>query len=239
MTAHGTQTAIKYALAAVVNLSSLTIDEHLFNKTSSTHTYYLDFDLLIKSTNFRLKSFRVFRDKETIREPRAMVSFLLNQPGIEDWVQMAIDEGPASALTEDMLSPPLLPLLSTFEMHCHYPYDLPLLKSAISRPLVRLALLLDNYGGTEEEGLDPFRRVMECVRGCHQTLLLLNYCDMEEDSPPEVAVGQLCIIAQQLPRLKTLSYSCENVWITVRLNYQFVASFNVSYGMADRTVTTT
>lgn len=213
--------ALKNAFEAVVNLVSLKIrDEN--RKPPSKHASYLDFDMLVKLGSFRLKTLHVFGN-ETLCDPYEMVSFLSKQPEIEDWAQGISCPATKSAITEDMLSSSLLPHLSTFGLMCHYPCDLPLLNFATSRPLVRLAVQFDIYSETQMEDLNPLIRIMKCVHRCHETLLLFHYCDWNEESsistPP---AGQIRLIAQQLPRLKALSYSREKFWITVRLSYLFI-----------------
>lgn len=211
------QMALKNAFEAVVNLISLKIRDEPTGNSSSKYMHYLDFALLT-SSKFRLKSFHVFVTLDTLHDPHETVSFLLNQPDIEDWAQGARHlDSESSAITEDMLSSSFLPNLSTFELLCHYPFDLPLLEFVTSRrPLVRLAV---EFKGENPVDHDPLIRILGCVHLCHQTLLHFHYCAWNSDVGDDFitsSVEQIQNIAQQLPGLKSLRYARIKDWTTVR-----------------------
>lgn len=138
------------------------------------------------------------------------------QPEIEEWEFPMVSEYSdldEYTITEDVLSPSLLPRLSTCAVSYHTYVDLPLVKFVVSRPLESVYFDVLDCPGL------PVEEVVEHLGGCCKTLRHLTFCyRIPEDQHSSFAKDIIETISQWLPQLKTLYFWQEaisvKVWIT-------------------------
>lgn len=191
--------AFTRAFGAIVNLVSLRLDLRSFDVLMEIEMmeHYLQWEYLMKST-FRLRLLHIVQG-HTLFEPRGLISFLSNQPDLEDWTPTTRNPFPEESITQDMLSTSLLPRLAIFKLAYRDSLDIPLLKFATSRPLVRLCLS-SNFQWHDDDS--PFTDIMAVVYQCRHTLLHFRLEGGQDALPP---VKVIETISQCLPGLKSVS----------------------------------